>query len=389
MALPTTSTKIPPYWTPPDQCIMEYLLLDQSDVEELESMNLRRTEELNRIRTVDTKQQQKPTKQSGDNLLEELDSGQAKQIEEERRARHRAVQRRFIQRRKVELERTKELAQTLEKRYSCLKIAAEERDLKAENRELQARVDAAVPSVPRVPQVDHIQLLMQNQLELVKEFYEPLTPQELESTQLKVQTEYELSRRDGTYQTSGALVMGWSDFRKVEESSVKFVLSKKFPNVQALHLMNFTWDTLSLPATYATFFSPAFPIKIQVMQQFGRNAVVIHRVLFNPHTQSSSNSLELLWRVRLGDEYVIFDSALQHNAVQQCLGASYKWTQMTTSLGFTPLDVNKVNGCIFRHGGWLRASVTNADYWLMEMFFMALRYESAMVAPVFALSYDE
>ncbi|UIZ24613.1 hypothetical protein KXD40_006710 [Peronospora effusa] len=104
--------------------------------------------------------------------------------------------------------------------------------------------------------------------------------------------------------------------------------------------------------------------------------------------RSSSNALELLWRVRLGEEYVIFDSALQHHAVQQCLGASYKWTQMTTSLGFAPLDVNRVNGCVLRHGGWIRASVQNVDFWFKEMFFMALRFESTMVASVFPLSYE-
>lgn len=96
----------------------------------------------------------------------------------------------------------------------------------------------------------------------MKEFYEPLTSQELVSIQQNSQVEYELSRRDNMYQTSGASIMGWTDFRKMDESSVKFMLSKEFPNVQALHLMNATWDTLSLPATYATFFSPAFPIKV-------------------------------------------------------------------------------------------------------------------------------
>lgn len=103
-------------------------------------------------------------------------------------------------------------------------------------------------------------------MELVKEFYEPLTPQALASVQHKAQQEYELSRRDDTFQTSGASIMGWSDFRKVEESSVKFVLSKGFPNVRALHLMNFTWDTLSSPATYARFFSPAIPIKVSTVE---------------------------------------------------------------------------------------------------------------------------
>ncbi|CAI5719162.1 hypothetical protein KXD40_006714 [Peronospora effusa] len=363
---------------------MEHLLLDQSDVENRKNSGSLRSVKLSN--TIIMEQQNMSTKCSD---LNEIDHGQAKPVEEDRRARHRAVQRRYIKRRKAEVKRIKELVQTLENRYCCLEIAAEERDLKLENGELRARIDAVAASVPRVPHVDLIQLLMQNQLELVKEFYEPLTSQELVSIQQKTQVEYEMSRRDNKCQTSGASIMGWTDFRKMDESSVKFMLSKEFPNVQALHLMSVTWDTLSLPATYATFFSPAFPIKTQVLQTFGRDAVVIHRVLFNPHTQSSSNSLELLWRVRLGEEYVIFDSALQHNAVQQCLGASYKWTQMTTSLGFAPLDVNRVNCCVLRHGGWIRASVQNVDFWFKEMFFMALRFESTMVASVFPLSYED
>ncbi|KAE9035386.1 hypothetical protein PR001_g7330 [Phytophthora rubi] len=369
---------------------MEHLLLDQSDVEDhrdaaaQSATNSPRTVELSRTAT-----KAKPNANANANAKPAPDSDKAKQAEEDRRVRHRAVQRRFIQRKKAEMQRTKALAQTLEQKYSYLEISAEERDLKAENRELQGRVDAAAASVPRVPHVDPVQLLMQNQLELVREFYEPLAPQVLASVQHNAQHEYELSKRDDTFLSSGASVMGWSDFRKVEESSVKFVLSKGFPNVRALHLMSFTWDTLSTPSTYGRFFNPAFPVKMQVLQVINRDTLVIHRVLFNPHTQSSSNSLELLWRVRLGDEYVIFDSALQHNAVQQCLGASYKWTQMTTSLGFAPLDASRDSGCLLRHGGWIRTSTTNVKYWFMEMFFMALRYESTMVAPVFALPSEE
>ncbi|KAG1691607.1 hypothetical protein DVH05_026771 [Phytophthora capsici] len=382
----SSTAALPACWTPTDQRIMEHLLLGQSsDAEDCRDTangdvrNSPRTVELNRAeeKTEKSKRSPCPPKQvTGDK-------------EEDRRARHREVQRRFIQRKKAEVERTKVLAQSLEQKYRYLEISAEEKSLKEENRDLQQRVDAAAASVSRVPHVDPVQLLMQNQMELVKEFYEPITSQVVASVQHNAQQEYELSKRDDTFQTSGASIMGWSDFRKVEESSVKFVLSKGFPNARALHLMNFTWDTLSTPATYARFFSPAFPIKMQVLQVINRDALVIHRVLFNPHTQSSSNSLELLWRVRIGDEYVIFDSALQHNAVQQCLGASYKWTQMTTSLGFAPLDVDRDSGCVLRHGGWIRTLITNVNYWFMEMFFMALRFESTMVTPVFALPSEE
>ncbi|GMG17929.1 unnamed protein product [Phytophthora fragariaefolia] len=347
--------ELPVGWTPTDQRIMEHLLLDQSGVADdghnavqEDAANSPRTVELSRAEVkqsvASTKSKTKPKAKAAPT------SDEAKQAEEDRRARHRAVQKRFMQRKKAEMERTKTLAKMLEQKYRYLEISAEERKLLAENHELQGRVDTAAASVPTVPDVDPVQLLMQ--MELVREFYEPLTQQALTSAQHNAQHEYELSRRDDTFLSSGASVMGWSDFRKVEESSIKFVLSKGFPNARALHLMNFTWDTLSTPSTYGRFFNPAFPVKVS-------------------------------------DEYVIFDSALQHNAVQQCLGASYKWTQMTTSLGFTPLDANHNSGCLLRHGGWIRTSTTNAKYWLMEMFFMALRYESTMVAPVFALPSEE
>ncbi|RLN51096.1 hypothetical protein BBJ29_007016 [Phytophthora kernoviae] len=142
-------------------------------------------------------------------------------------------------------------------------MSSEERALKQENSELQARVDAAAVSIPGVPHIDPVELLIQNQMELVREFYEPLTPAAWTTVQHNAQREYELSRQDDTYVTTGASIMGWNDFRKVDNSSVKFVLSKGFPN-------------------------------IQVLQVISHDALVIHRVLYNPQTKNSSNSLELL-----------------------------------------------------------------------------------------------
>lgn len=126
---------------------------------------------------------------------------------------------------------------------------------------------------------------------------------------------------------------------------------------------------------------------MQVLQVLDRDAIIIHRVLYHPQTQRASNSLEMLWRTRVGREFVIFDACLQNNAAQRCLGESYNWTQMTTTMAFSPTPSD---GCLLRHGGWLRRfAVSSVRYWLMEMFFMALRFESAMVSPVFALPPDD
>jgi hypothetical protein len=141
------TTELPACWTPTDQRIMEHLLLDQSDVEDHDKepkQNVQlspRTVELNRN---EDKKDRPVTK-----------------VEEERRERHRAVQRRFIQRKKAEVERTKVLQRTLEHKYRYLEISAEKRDLMTQKQELKNRVNAAVAAVPRAPHVDPVQLLMQ------------------------------------------------------------------------------------------------------------------------------------------------------------------------------------------------------------------------------------
>ncbi|RLN57284.1 hypothetical protein BBJ28_00013409 [Nothophytophthora sp. Chile5] len=377
--------ELPACWTPTDQQIMEQLLLEQSEGEdsgEDEGQDAARGSPCT-VEFSDGSDQRQQEERKVRRKARGPVTAKSLQIEEERRARHRAVQRRFVQRKKEEGQRTKKLAQDLERKYRFLEISAEKRDLKLENGELQERLEVVVAARPRP---DPVQLLIQNQMEVVREFFEPLTQEMWTSVQLSTQREYELSRQDDAYVSSGVSVMGWNDYRKVDDASVKFVLSKGFPNVRALELMDLTWQRLASPSTYASFFSPIFTIKVRsILQVIGRDALVVHRVLYNPQTQGTSHSLELLWRVRLGEEYVIFDAALQNNAAQECLGPSYQWTQMTTALGFAQLNAANGSGCLFRHGGWLRTAVTNVGYWLMEMFFMALRFESTMVSPVFAL----
>lgn len=207
--------------------------------------------------------------------------------------------------------------------------------------------------------------------------------------------EYEVASQDQSYLTSGLTVMGWRDQRKIDNSSVKFVLSKEFPNIRAVELMEKTWRLLSSPETHACFFSPVFTVKVQILQVINENALVIHRALYNPQSGGIAHALDLLCRVRRGDDFIIFESAIENNAVHACLVESHKWTQMTVSQVFSPSasaasDLYGGHGCVFRHGGWLRHFVaSNVKYWLMEMFFMTLRYESRMVSPIFCLTSED
>ncbi|GAB9476111.1 hypothetical protein Gpo141_00013183 [Globisporangium polare] len=339
----------------------------------------------------------------------------SKVSDEERRARHRAVQKRFVQRKKETIKQTKQLARELEQQYQFLQIASEQRYLTEENRALQAQCAAAgannavaaspssSASAVATITAEPWRRLLGEHMELVREFYEPISHESWAAILRQNLAEYELASLDRSYLTSGLTVMGWHDQRKIDDSSVKFVLSKEFPHICARELMEKTWRQLCSPATHAQFFSPVFTVKVQVLQVLSDNARVIHRALYNPQTGSISHGLELLCRVRHGSDFIIFESAVENNAVHACLGASHRWSQMTVSQVFSP-SPNVTNGgggegadsdastpgCIFRHGGWLQRFVaSDVKYWLMEMFFMALRYESGMVAPIFCLTPSE
>lgn len=103
----------------------------------------------------------------------------------------------------------------------------------------------------------------------MREFFVPLSMEELSAVQRSNQYEYDISLstgRDEMYQTTGLIIMGWNDHRKIDDASVKLALSKEFPNVRALDLMDRTWRCLSSPETYASFFSPILNIKVSRME---------------------------------------------------------------------------------------------------------------------------
>lgn len=358
-----------------------------------------------------------------DHQMQQRQSGDArpsKVSDEERRARHRAVQKRFVQRKKEAIKQTKRLVAELEQQYQFLQIASEQRYLAEENRVLQVQCAAvnttnaaatasssfsSTSAVPMTITVEPWRRLLDEHMELVREFYEPISHDAWAAMLRQNLAEYELASLDQSYLTSGLTVMGWHDQRKIDDSSVKFVLSKEFPHVCARELMEKTWRQLCSPVTHAQFFSPVFTVRVQVLQVLSDNARVIHRALYNPQTGNISHGLELLCRVRRGNEFIIFESAVENNAVHACLSASHRWSQMTVSQVFSPMPTTTTTtggggaesdsdsstpGCIFRHGGWLQRFVaSDIKYWLMEMFFMALRYESGMVTPIFCLQASE
>lgn len=114
--------------------------------------------------------------------------------------------------------------------------------------------------------------------------------------------------------------------------------------------------------------------------------------MFNPLTNGIIHTIETLCRVQHGHAYIVFLRSPDRHPVQQCVADLFDWVYIWTSLVFTPMPSRHrgVNGCMFRYGGMLRDfSAPDIKYWLMEMLWVVLRFESVMVAPVFTLLPEE
>ncbi|GMF11113.1 unnamed protein product [Phytophthora lilii] len=79
-----------------------------------------------------------------------------------RKSKHRAVQRRFVERKKEQINRAKMEVQKLQKEYNMLHIKSEKKQLKKENEALQADVDKCEP-LP-YPTQEQIDLMLTDQL---------------------------------------------------------------------------------------------------------------------------------------------------------------------------------------------------------------------------------
>lgn len=235
----------------------------------------------------------------------------------------------------------------------------------------------------------------QDQLELIRSHYEPLTTDEWDEMTARNLREMEAAGAETGYESTGAVVLGWTDKRKVDYESgcTKFVLSKTFPQLDALAFRDLTWNKLMLEETHQLLFHAAVSIRTQVIQRVDDNGVVLHRVMFNPVTGSVVHAIEATMRVRYGCEFILFQRTLDYNAAFECVPKSHNWMQLMTSLIYSPIARGAApsagDGCVFRYAGILKnLAPVDVKYWLMEMLWVILRFESVMVAPLFSLTSD-
>lgn len=97
---------------------------------------------------------------------------------------------------------------------------------------------------------------------MVRENYDPITASEWTELLKKNIDDYEITSREPNYASTGVTVLGWSDRRKQENTTLKFIISKQFPFLNAAEFMNMTFEKLWLQETHSALFTAAVTIKV-------------------------------------------------------------------------------------------------------------------------------
>ncbi|DAZ93170.1 TPA: LOW QUALITY PROTEIN: hypothetical protein N0F65_005520 [Lagenidium giganteum] len=219
--------------------------------------------------------------------------------------------------------------------------------------------------------------MVRDETDLVQANYVPLSPDYVSQLIAMTVEESDLASQDNSYDSTGLTVLGWRDRRKVEKSAVRFVMSKQFPHIRANDLMTNTWNRITNPKTYPTFFSPALVIKMVVVQRIDDNTMVIYRSIYNPQSSKIGRSLEVMGRVWRGDECLIFTRSVDCPNLRALFGEVNSWSQVITWLRFAVPETN-ANGCDFEYGGcYGNVVAAGIMYWLMEVLFIVLRSHPA------------
>lgn len=203
---------------------------------------------------------------------------------------------------------------------------------------------------------------------------------------------------------SGLELMGWRDHRRFRgdgsnDTCLEFAFEKVVPAADARELFVKTWLFCRDQQSFASMFAPAVTaLELEVLHEIHDDLVVVRRMQqeeeeaeAEQHSEKKTTkfrSIDLLYRIDAMDEgdddgwsYVVFRS-INPSFVRSCGCAGNAWFDSYMWFGFAPAR-DGVGGSRVRFGGTLDGhSRAFALRWMLAIFFVLLRWESANVAPL-------
>ncbi|KAJ0398651.1 hypothetical protein P43SY_009946 [Pythium insidiosum] len=187
---------------------------------------------------------------------------------------------------------------------------------------------------------------------------------------------------------STARIFGWSDFRCKSGTSISFAVRRTFVHSSLEDLAERTWQVLSSDVTMHTIVPTPLECEFTVRQVISDDAVVIDRRTRDPRVPDRrvvrTAYLSVRGRDETGGRFVAMKT-LDDPRMQLVLSDSELWCDIFYWFYFTKATGKYGEECTTVEFGGSSCYMSEdiARYWVAELVFVAIRWETAVVAPVF------
>ncbi|KAE9332389.1 hypothetical protein PF008_g14968 [Phytophthora fragariae] len=199
----------------------------------------------------------------------------------------------------------------------------------------------------------------------------------------RIMTDMEKHRRNPHKGTT----LGWTDRRRLDNGVMRYAFSKFFANRSAAELAENTWQVGSNMKRASQFFSVLLNVDVHIVQHVDMNNIVCLRTVNQADHDVVLKSLYLLTRFETEKGIII----LMHGLDPARLEDDFTTLPMVGKAEVRHDDFrwivleNEDGGCRMSYGGHVLVEHPWEQFWLCEVLLLTLRWESAVVAPLFSL----
>ncbi|GMF09763.1 unnamed protein product [Phytophthora lilii] len=205
--------------------------------------------------------------------------------------------------------------------------------------------------------------------------------------------------------TSNAEVLGWTHRYRLEGERLQYSIFKFFPGRTAQEISDRGWTVMTTKSSYKALHSRGMTSNLHDVQTVNEDNRVFCRELQRPGQNAVMKTLFLSSRFQMEKGFMTIYRALDHNKFGLTGFASPRKGEAKSAASKAASDVSEPrvlwldmfawtsfenrsdgSGVDFQFGGEMKHfSADNAQFWMMEVLLMALRWESRTVGPLITL----
>ncbi|KAJ0398650.1 hypothetical protein P43SY_009945 [Pythium insidiosum] len=183
---------------------------------------------------------------------------------------------------------------------------------------------------------------------------------------------------------TSARIFGWTDFRCQTGTSISFAVRKTFAHFPPALLLQRTWQLFSSDTKILAIVPTPLQVDFTARQTISDDAMLMDRRTRDPRTPGAPVVRTIYLTLRgtdHADGHFAAMKTVDTPRMRRCLSGDEVWCDIFYWLYFTP---SGDDGTTVDFGGSLSyMSEEVARYWLAELLFVAVRWETAVAAPVF------